>query len=159
MIKVSIIFHKVIQLDGWCWHKLLCMPVDSGNYISVYQTTDLAIHKLKPFPYIIEFISSTRIIANAKIGQTPAKFDNVIGNIFKAFCGMNVHKGSKILLEIYNPTQLQTIRGRPFMVSPCVIPCCKIIPIQNYIHAKDDNFAGFKILLETVIKKLLIICS
>ena len=80
------------------------------------------------------------MIANDKIGQTPAKFDNVIDNIFKAVCGINFHKGKKILLEIYDPTQLQTIRGRPFLVSPCVIPCYKIIPIKNSVRTQDDNF-------------------
>ena len=27
-----------------------------------------------------------------EIGQTTAKFDNMIDNIFKVVCGMNVHK-------------------------------------------------------------------
>ena len=44
------------------------------------------------------------------------------------------------LLATYNPTQLQPNRGHPFLVSPCVIPCYKIIPIKNYVRAKDDFF-------------------
>ena len=35
------------------------------------------------------------MIANDKIGQTPAKFDIVIENIFKVVCNRNVHKGKK----------------------------------------------------------------
>ena len=62
------------------------------------------------------------MIANDRIGQNPAKFDNEIGNIFKVVCGMNVHKGKKNLAT-YKPTQLQPIRGRPFMVPLCVMPC------------------------------------
>ena len=80
------------------------------------------------------------MISNDKIGQTPAKFDNVIDNIFKVVCGMNVHKEEKNLLETCNPTQLQPIRGRSFMVSPCVIPCYKIIPIKNSVSAQDYFF-------------------
>ena len=57
------------------------------------------------------------MIANDKIAETPAKFDNVIGNNFKVFSGMNVHKG-KFLLATYDPTQLQTTIGRPFLVAP-----------------------------------------
>ena len=63
------------------------------------------------------------MIANDKIVQTSAKFDNVIDNIFKDFFGMNVHKGKAFLLATYNPTQLQPIRGCPFLVPPCVILC------------------------------------
>ena len=62
------------------------------------------------------------MIANDEIGQTPAKFDNLIDNIFKFVCGMNVHKGNKFLLETYDQTQLQPIRGRPFLLYLCVIP-------------------------------------
>ena len=46
------------------------------------------------------------MIANDKIGQTPAKFDNVIDNVFKVVCGMNVHKGKKIYLQ--HTTQLRS---------------------------------------------------
>ena len=53
---------------------------------------------------------------------------------------MNVHKGNEFLLATYNPIQLQPIRGRPFLVPPCVIPCYKIIPIKNSVRAQDDNF-------------------
>ena len=95
------------------------------------------------------------MISNDKIGQTPAKFDNVTDNIFKVVCGMNVHKEEKNLLETCNPTQLQPIRGCSFLVSPCVIPCYKIIPIKNSVHSQDNNFSVFNILLEKVIKNLL----
>ena len=61
--------------------------------MSVYQMTKLAIQKLERFPNIIEFIRIIHMIANDKIGQTPAEFDNAIDKIFKAVCSMNVHKG------------------------------------------------------------------
>ena len=79
------------------------------------------------------------MISNNKIGQTHAKFDNVIDNIFKFFCGMNFYKRDNFLLATYNPTQPQPIRGSPFLVSPCVIPCYKIIPIKNSVCVQDDN--------------------
>ena len=80
------------------------------------------------------------MIANDKIGQTPTKFDNVIDNIFKLFCGMNVHKGGKFLLAIYDPTQLQPIIGRPFLVCRCVITYYKISTIKNCVRAQDDMY-------------------
>ena len=39
------------------------------------------------------------MIANDKICQIPARFDNVIENIFKIVCGMNFHKGNKFFLQ------------------------------------------------------------
>ena len=108
--------------------------------MSVYLRTGLSIQKLEKFPNIIEFIRSIHMIANDKIGQTLAKFDNMIDNIFKVFCGINVHKGEKNILETYNPTQLQPIIGRQFLVSPCIIPCYKTIPIKNSVRAQDYIF-------------------
>ena len=45
------------------------------------------------------------------------------------------------ILVTYNQTQIQPIIGRQFMVSPCIIPCYKIIPIKNSIRAQDDKFS------------------
>ena len=39
------------------------------------------------------------MLANDKIGQTPAEFDNVIKNNFKCFWGMNINKGRKFFLK------------------------------------------------------------
>ena len=79
------------------------------------------------------------MIANDEIGQTFSKFDNVIDNIFKVVCGMNVQKANTFILATYDPKQLQPIRGRPFQVSLCVIPCYKIISIKNSVRAQGDN--------------------
>ena len=68
--------------------------------------TELAIHKLERFQNIIDLIQSINMIANEKIGQTSAEFDNVIENIFKFVCGMNVHKGNKFLLATYDQKKL-----------------------------------------------------
>ena len=54
-----------------------------------------SIQKVERFTKIIEFIRSIHMIANDKIGQTTTKFDNLIENIFKVVCGMNVHKVKK----------------------------------------------------------------
>ena len=90
------------------------------------------------------------MISNDKIGQNPTKFDNLIDNIFKVVCGMNVHKLNKCIIATYNPTQLQPIRGHPCILSPCVIPCYKIISIKNYFRVQYDNFSGFNRLLENL---------
>ena len=83
----------------------------------------------------------------------------MIENIIKVFCGTNVRKGNKFLLETYDPTYLQPIIERPFIVSPCVIPCYKTIPIKTFVRAQDDNFSGFNRLIETVMNNLLRIQS
>ena len=97
----------------------------------VYQMTELAIKTSERYPNRIEFIRSIHIIVNDQIGQAPAKFDNMVDNIFKVVCGMNVHK-EKILLATYDPTQLQPVRVSPFMVTPLVITCYKKHSYQKF---------------------------
>ena len=95
VVSVAMLCHLAIKLGGWHFHKHLCIPVHRGYNMSVYQLTEFSIHKLEHFTNIIGFIQSIHMIYNDKIGQTPSKFDNVNDNIFKCFCGMNVHKGKK----------------------------------------------------------------
>ena len=95
------------------------------------------------------------MIANDEIVQTPSEFDNVIDNIIKVVFSMNVNKGKKFLLATYDPTQLQPIRGRPFLVPPCVIPCYNIIPKKLLSAHRMIICSGFNIFLEKVIKNLL----
>ena len=35
VITVAMMCHREIQLSGWNWNKLLCIPVDPGNNMSV----------------------------------------------------------------------------------------------------------------------------
>ena len=46
VITVAMVCHQEIQLGGWHWHKLLCMPADIGNNMSIYRIAELSIHKL-----------------------------------------------------------------------------------------------------------------
>ena len=91
VISTVMMSHRAIQLGGWHWHKLLCIPVDRSNNMSVYRMTELALQKLVRYPNRLLLIKSINVIANDEIGQTPAEFDNVIDNILKIVCNINVH--------------------------------------------------------------------
>ena len=56
VITVAIMCHREIQLGGWNWNKILCIPVDCGNTMSVYRMIELVIQKLERYPNRIEFI-------------------------------------------------------------------------------------------------------
>jgi len=140
VITIAMMSHRAIQLRGWHWHKLLCIPVDKSNNMSVYRRTELVINKLKRHPKRLEFLKSINLICNDEIGQTQAEFDNVIDNILKLVSHINIHKGNKLLFTMYDPTQLQPIRGSPFIVSPYVIPCYKVVKIKNSVCAQNKDF-------------------
>ena len=80
------------------------------------------------------------MFATDEIGQSSAQFDNICDNIIRLLCGVNIYKGNKLEVSTYDPTQLQPIRGHPFLVSPNVIPCYKIVQIKHSVRAQNPDF-------------------
>ena len=78
--------------------------------------------------------------ANDGTGQTPEELYNAFDNIFKVVCGINVHKINKCWLGTYDPTKIQPIPGRLFLLSLYIIPCQKIIRIKKSVRDQDDIF-------------------
>ena len=141
VVTVAMIAHRAIQLGGIHWHKLLCIPVDRSNNMSVYRMAELAIRKMEMYhPMRIEFIKSIHIIANDEIGQSPAEFDSVCDNVLRLLCGYNIYKARKLVIATYDPTQLQPIKSQPLLVSPNIIPCYKIIQIRHSVRTQNHNF-------------------
>lgn len=103
---------------------------------------EFATQKLEQHPMIIEFIFSINMGENDEMGQTLAELDNLLDNVLKVACGINLHKVNKFWLGTYNPTQLQPTRGCPFLLSPCFIPCCKIVPIKYFVCSQYSDFLG-----------------
>ena len=130
VVTVAMMCHQAIQLGGWHWHKLSFIPVDRGNNIFFYQMTELAIRRLELFPNRIELIRSIHMNTKDKIGQTPAKLDKVVDNIFTVVCGMNVHKGKKYSCHIRPNTTPAYYR-----TSLSGVPLCYSI-LQHYYHQK-----------------------
>ena len=60
----------------------------------------------------------------------------------------------KILLETYNLTQLQPIRGCQFLFSPCVIPYYKIIPLI-FLFAHKMTIFKIQQIAKTIYKELI----
>ena len=135
VITVDMMWHWVIQHSGWNRHKLSYIYVDCGNNMSIYQMTELAIMKLERFPKIIDFIQIIYMTANDKSVKLLPNFIirlPIFSRLFAVWIKI-------FIIEKYYPTQLQPIRGYPFMVFPCVIPFYKIIPIKNSVRAQDDK--------------------
>jgi hypothetical protein len=103
----------------------------------------------------IEFLKSIHIFATDKIGQSSAQFDNICDNIIRLLCGVNIYKGNKLEVSTYDPTQLQPIRGHPFLVSPNVIPCYKIVQIKHSVRAQNPDFFRIQQIARKNYKELL----
>ena len=56
--------------------------------------------------------------------------------------------GVMTLIRTCDPTQIQSINGRPLPTSPNIIPCYKIEPILTSIRAQEGFFLDYKKLLD-----------
>lgn len=140
VLPTAMMSHRAVQLGGWHWHKLLCIPPDKGNNMSVYRQAELALQRLERYPNCIEFIKTIHMFASDEIGQRSAEFDDVIDTICRHVRGANVYKGGIMEIATFDPTQLQPIRGKPFLVSPNILPCFNIVQIKHSVRAQDSNF-------------------
>ena len=95
------------------------------------------------------------MLATDEIDQSSAEFGSVCDNIIRLLCGINIYKGNKLEIGTYDPTQLQPINGHPFLVSPNLIPCYKIVQIKNSVRTQKRikiSFAYSKLQEQTVKK-------
>lgn len=156
VVTTAMMSHLAIQLGGIHWHKLLCIPVDRSNNMSNYRMTELAISELETYhPMRIAFLKTIDVLATDEIGQSSSDFDSVCDNITRFICGINVYKANKLVIGTYDPTQLQPIHGFPFLVSPNVIPCYKIVQIKNSVQAQNQEFFRLQQIARTSYKELL----
>ena len=51
---------------------------------------------------------------------------------------VNMYKGNVLEIATFDPTQLQPINGKPFLISPNVIPSYKIVPIKHSVRAQNE---------------------
>ena len=140
VFTTAMMSHRAIQLSGIHWHKLLCIPVDRSNNMSTYRKTEISVNKMElHHPMRIKFLKSIDVLATDEIRQSSSNFDNVCDNIIRLICGANVHKANKLVIGTHDPTQLQPVRGFPFLVSPNVISCYKIAQIKNSARAQNQE--------------------
>ena len=102
-VSIAMMSHRAIQLGGIHWHKLLCIPVDHSNNMSVYRMTELAIMKMERYyPMRIQFLKSIHMFATDEIGQSSAQFDSICDNIIRLICGINIYKENKLEIGTYD---------------------------------------------------------
>ena len=140
IINAAMMAHRAIQLGVWHWHKLLRIPVDRTNNISVVKMTEIAIERLGKYPERIKFIKSINLFISDEICQRSAEFDDIIDSICRIIRRLNVYKCNILEVATFDPTQFQLIKGKPFLISPNVIPSYKIVQINHSVRAQDKHY-------------------
>jgi hypothetical protein len=74
-----------------------------------------------------------------EMGQVSAEFLSIIDIIMRRLRSNNIFLGGLLLIICtLDHTQIQLVKGRPFLTSTHIIPCFKMVSFVNSIRASGD---------------------
>lgn len=138
-ISTAMMAHRAVQLGGVHWHKLLCIPTEDN--MSIYRRAEVAIHKLSRNPKKMEFLKQVDIFLSDEKSQHSSEICQCIDIICRRSRGINLLNGGVLEIATMDHSQLQPIKGRPFLTNPNVISCYKLVALNYSVRACNDaNF-------------------
>jgi hypothetical protein len=73
-----------------------------------------------------------------EMGQVSAEFLSIIDIIMRRLRSNNIFLGGLLIICTLDHTQIQPVKGRPFLTSTHIIPCFKMVSFVNSIRASGD---------------------
>jgi hypothetical protein len=73
-----------------------------------------------------------------EMGQVSAEFLSIIDIIMRRLRSNNIFLGGLLIICTLDHTQIQLVKGRPFLTSTHIIPCFKMVSFVNSIRASGD---------------------
>jgi len=74
-----------------------------------------------------------------EIGQLPAELFSAIEIIFRRIRKNNIFLEGVVIISTMDHTQLQPVKGRPFLLSTHVITCFKMVKLEACVRAARDK--------------------
>ena len=137
VMTTAMMAKRAIQLGGIHWHKLMMLPTRKN--ISPQQKAELAILKLLQNPIKIKFLQSLDILFCDEMGQMPAELLSTVDIILRRVRECNTYLGGLLLIFTIDHTQIQPVEGRPFLTSSHMVPCFKMVALEESVRAASDS--------------------
>ena len=138
-IPTSVMSRRSVFLGGKHIDNLLCLPFEKKGKSS-YQIAEQAISKLQRFPEKENLINMLDILFFDEIGQLPAELFSAMEIIFRRIRKNNIFFGGVVIISTMDHTQLQPVKGRPFLLSTHVITCFKMVKLEACVRAAGDKY-------------------
>lgn len=138
-VSTAMMANRAVQLGGIHWHKLLCIPAEEN--MSISRRAEVSINKLNRHPKKLELIRRLCVFLSDEKSQHSSETTQCIDLILRRSRNINLLNGGILEIATMDHSQLQPIKGRPFLTSPNVIPCYTMVSLKNSVRAHNDpNF-------------------
>ena len=84
-------------------------------------------------------LCALQVILFEEAGQVDDEVLAKIDIILRKVLNINIYMGELLIIFSMDHTQIQPILGRPFLTSFHIIPCFKIVSLENTVWAYDDD--------------------
>ena len=136
VITTAMMCKRALHLGGKHVHHLFLLPPDDN--LTPHRRAELAILDLLKIPKLMDFLRTVNIIFFDEMGQVSAEYLSTFDIILRKIRNSNVYMGGSLLIFSMDHTQLQPIRGHPFLTSCHVIPCFKFVNLNHSVRASSD---------------------
>ena len=79
------------------------------------------------------FLRSLQVILFDEAGQVADEVIDKIDIMISKVINNNIYMGGVLIISSMDHSQIQPIRGRPFLTSCHIVPCFKMVPLENSI--------------------------
>lgn len=133
----SIMARRSCHLGGSHIHKTFLLH--SGNNVSPQRQAELAIIRLKRNPVKLNILQTINILFVDEAGQVSAEVLSTIDMFLRRIRQNSIPFGGVLLICTLDHTQLQPVRGKPFLVSTHVLSCFRMSRLQHSVRASNDK--------------------
>ena len=118
------------------------MANTTDGKLTPYRQVKLALIKLFNDPQKMDFLRTINVIFFDEMGQCSAEFSAIFDIIMRQVRNSNIFMGEVLPIFTIDHSQIQPIRGGPFITSCHVIPYFKMVALEHLVRATND--APFK---------------
>ena len=135
-VTTAMMSRRSVFLGGKHLHILFLIPTDKN--LSPHRLAELAITKLLRDPKRLSLLRKIDILFFDEIGQLPSELLAVIDIILRRIRDTNIFLGGVVIFGTIDHTQLQPVKGRPFLTSSHVITCFKMVMLTTSVRSFGD---------------------
>lgn len=135
-VTSAMMCNRALQLGGVHAHQLFLLPTE--EHLTPHRKAELAIAKLLRTPKKLNLLRTLDVLFFDEMGQVSAEMLNIFDMILREVRNTNVYMGGVHLIFSMDHTQIQPVKGRPFLTSCNVLPCFKMVELQESVRASGD---------------------
>ena len=137
VLPTALLAKRAIQLGGIHYHKLFCIRPNKS--VSIHRQAELALIDIMKDAKKTHILTSLDVLICDEMGQLSSNFVAMLDIILRRLRDNNLYLGGVLVIGTLDHTQIQAIDSRPFLTSSNLIPCFKMVALENSVRAAEDH--------------------